>query len=150
VTVEPTPTNFVTLDLLTWQEQGSLILSPKFQRRTVWKPAAKSYFIDTLLRGFPVPPLHIRLVSRAGRTGLVREVVDGQQRMRALFDFIGERFRLSRQLDAPWAGKTYEQLTEEERETLQMYKFHVYQYQGVTDQTILEIFARKHVFCCTE
>lgn len=143
--IEPTPTNYVTLDLLAWYEQGSLILSPKFQRRVVWQPAARSYFIDTLLRGFPVPPIHIRLLNDPVK-GAVREVVDGQQRMRTLFDFINGKFRLSRLPESPWSGLTFSQLDQEHRETLQMYKFHVYQYQNVSDQVILEIFARINTY----
>ena len=145
MTIEPTPTNYVALDLLAWHEQGNLILSPKFQRRVVWQPAARSYFIDTLLRGFPVPPIHIRLINLPGR-GAVREVVDGQQRLRTLFDFIAGKFRLGRQVDAPWAGQTYPQLSPKLQDALQMYKFYVYQYQNVTDQTILEIFARINTY----
>jgi hypothetical protein len=145
MSTEPTPTNYVALDLLAWHEQGTLILSPKFQRRLVWQPAAKSYFIDTLLRGFPVPPIHIRLANEPSR-GAVREVVDGQQRLRTLFDFVAGKVRLSRQPDAPWAGQTFAQLAPEYREALQMYKFHVYQYQNVSDQTILEIFSRINTY----
>jgi Protein of unknown function DUF262 len=145
MTIEPTPTNYVALDLLAWHEGGNLVLSPKFQRRLVWQPAARSFFIDTLLRGYPVPPIHIRLVNQPGK-GAVREVVDGQQRMRALFDFIAGKFRLGRQTDAPWAGCTYRQLEPQQQEALQMYKFYVYQYQNVTDQTILEIFARINTY----
>jgi hypothetical protein len=145
MTTEPTPTNYVALDLLAWHEQGILILSPKFQRRLVWQPAARSYFIDTLLRGYPVPPIHIRLTNFPGR-GAVREVVDGQQRLRALFDFIAGKFRLGRQTSAPWAGQTYAQLDPQLQDALQMYKFYVYQYQNVSDQTILEIFARINTY----
>lgn len=125
MSLELTPTNYVTLDLLSWQEQGALVLSPKFQRRgAVWKPAARSYFIDTLLRGFPVPLIHIRLTTDI-RRGAIREVVDGQQRLRTLFDFIGGKFRLGRQLQADWANKTYSQLSEPQvgarrREPLQL------------------------------
>jgi hypothetical protein len=145
VSVEPKPTAYVTEDLLAWQEQGTLILSPKFQRRSVWKPAAKSYFIDTLLRGFPVPPLHIRMV-RDPRRGLVREVVDGQQRLRAVFDFIAGKQRLSGQLDAPWSGASYQTLSEAEQNTLRDYSFPVYQYTNVSDELILEIFARINTY----
>jgi hypothetical protein len=145
VTLEPLLTNFVAYDLLAWQEQGVLKLSPKFQRRTVWKPAARSYFIDTLLQGYPVPPIHIRL-SADPRQGAIREVVDGQQRLRALFDFIGGKFRLSRHMQMPWSGKTYSQLSQQEIDRILMYKFHVYQYQGIDDPTVLQIFARMNTY----
>lgn len=139
------PTNYVTLDLFTWQEQGALKLSPKFQRRSIWKPAARSYLMDTMLRGFPVPPIHIRLLHDPKR-GPLREVIDGQQRLRALFDFIAGKYRLSRQLQPEWANKTFLQLSAEDRSRIEMYKFHVFQYQGVDDATILEIFARINTY----
>jgi Protein of unknown function DUF262 len=143
--IQPTPTNYVALDLLTWHEEGKLVLSPKFQRRLVWRPVAKSYFIDTLLRGYPIPPIHIRLSSQPGR-GAIREVVDGQQRLRTLFDFVAGKIRLGRQIDAPWAGRTFSQLDPELQESLRLYKFYVYQYENLPDQTILEIFARINTY----
>jgi hypothetical protein len=45
---------------------GNFRLNPKFQRRGVWTPAARSFFIDTLLRQMPVPP--ITFVSRNPKT----------------------------------------------------------------------------------
>jgi hypothetical protein len=66
--------------------------------------------------------------------------------MRTLFDFINGKFRLSRLPVSPWSGKTFSQLDEPHRQALQMYKFHVYQYQNVSDQIILEIFARINTY----
>ncbi|MBG6098328.1 DUF262 domain-containing protein [Nocardioides luteus] len=143
--VEPHITSYVGLDLLAWRQQGALVLSPKFQRRGVWSTSARSYFIDTLLRGFPVPPLHIRL-RRDTKRGLVREVVDGQQRLRTLFDFIEGKYRLSPQVGEQWANKTYDRLADADRDRLQEFRFSVYQYQNVDDATVLEIFARINTY----
>lgn len=142
---QPHITTYVGLDLLAWRQQQALILSPKFQRRGVWATAARSYFIDTLLRGYPVPPLHIRLL-RDPKRGLVREVVDGQQRLRALFDFIEGKYRLSQQVKGQWAGKTYDQLDQADRDRLQDFRFAVYQYQNIDDSTVLEVFARLNTY----
>jgi hypothetical protein len=140
------PTNFSALDLFVWHEEGSLELSPKFQRRGVWKPAARSYFIDTILRGFPVPPLHIRMTPGVTGGRPRREVIDGQQRLRALFDFMSGRLSISRSLRSEWAGKTMESLTDDERERLSLYPFHVYQYQAIDDALVLEIFSRLNTY----
>jgi Protein of unknown function DUF262 len=143
--VDPMTTNYAALDLLLWQQQGSLVLSPKFQRRPVWSAGAKSYLIDTLLRGFPVAPLHIRL-SESERGGAMREVIDGQQRLRTLFDFYEGKLRLRQSLHAPWAGKTFAQLPDQHQSQLKMYNFHVFQYQGLDDALVLEIFARMNTY----
>lgn len=35
-------------DFIEWDDRGQLEISPKFQRRSVWSPQAKSYLIDTI------------------------------------------------------------------------------------------------------
>ena len=35
-------------DFIEWEERKQLEISPKFQRRSVWSPQAKSYLIDTI------------------------------------------------------------------------------------------------------
>lgn len=45
-----TKTVFKVGDFVSWQKAGQLQLSPKFQRRSVWKKGAKSYLIDTIAR----------------------------------------------------------------------------------------------------
>lgn len=145
MTISLTPTTHVTLDLLAWHESGDLELSPKFQRRPVWKPSAKSYFIDSLLRGYPIPPIHVRLgLSRTGTAR--REIIDGQQRLRAVFDYIAGKYRLSRTLEAPWAGRSFADLDEADAAALKMYKFHAFQYDAIDDSTVLEIFARINTY----
>ena len=47
-------------DFLEWHDKGQLVLSPKFQRRSVWTDNAKSYLIDTIVRGKPIPKVFIR------------------------------------------------------------------------------------------
>lgn len=51
---------FTAEDFLLWQENKMLEITPKFQRRSVWRTPARSYFIDTLLRGMTVPELGMR------------------------------------------------------------------------------------------
>jgi hypothetical protein len=75
-----------------------------------------------------------------------REIIDGQQRLRAVFDFVRGRYRLSRTLEAPWAGMAFKDLQEADADRLMMYKFHAFQYDNVDDPTILEIFARINTY----
>jgi hypothetical protein len=108
-------------DFLQWREGKALILTPKFQRRGVWRPKARSYFIDTLLRDMPVPPIYIRTVQSADTSGIIREVIDGQQRISAILDFIDGKFRLSKSLGAGWAGSTFSTLSGAEKHRIQAF-----------------------------
>lgn len=77
-------TLFSVSDFLTWQKAGLLDLSPPFQRRSVWKPGAKSYLIDTVVRSLPTPLIFLRERVDLDSLQVTREVIDGQQRLRTL------------------------------------------------------------------
>ncbi len=133
-----------------WHEGGKLELSPEFQRGEVWRTPAKAYLIDTILRNFPIPPLHIRLVARGNR-GLVREVIDGQQRLTAVLQYVDGKYPLAtRRTGAssspPWAGLKFGQLTEEYRQRILNYSFRCEVYRGnIADSLVHEIFSRINI-----
>lgn len=142
---KPEITSYSIVDLLSWQETGALSVSPKFQRRSVWTTAAKSFFIDSVLQGYPVPPIHIRLVQDEGKKP-VREVIDGQQRVRAIFDFIAGNFRISTSVSPTWGGKNYRALTPGEQDIINLFSFTVYQYMKLSDGAVLDMFARLNTY----
>jgi hypothetical protein len=140
--VKPDRSTYTSTDFLQWRDAQSLVLTPKFQRRGVWKPAARSFFIDTILREMPVPPIYLRTLQSGERNRVVREVVDGQQRVAAVLDFIDGNYHLSRSLEAPWAGKSFEQLRAPERDRVRNFGFNAEVFHGISDLQVLEVFAR--------
>ncbi len=133
---------FTPSDFILWQQNEMLELTPKFQRRPVWRTPARSYFIDTILRGMTVPPLYVRMAQNKTTTKVVREVVDGQQRVRSVLDFVTGEYRLAKTLKAPWGGKKYSQLSEDEQRRITSFGFSVEIFQGISDQQVLEVFCR--------
>ena len=89
---QPTITSYSISDFLEWNTSKQLVIAPKFQRRDVWIQKAKSYLVDTILRDLPIPPLFIRLKIDTISKRVVREVVDGQQRLRTVLSFIAGDF----------------------------------------------------------
>ncbi len=80
---------FVDLD-----ERNKLEFDPPFQRRSVWNQEYKNHFIDTILLGYPAPPIF--LFKKLTETGQATyAVVDGKQRLMAIIDFISGRFPVS-------------------------------------------------------
>lgn len=64
-------------------------LQPEFQRQEVWAVQKKKRLIDTILRGWSFPAVH--LIERPdGRM----DVLDGQQRLAAIRDFTNEVFAI--------------------------------------------------------
>jgi len=64
-------------------ESGVIDLQPDFQRGEVWSIAKKKRLIDSILRNWHVPPLHVVMTD-----GGIQEVLDGQQRLVAIRDFV--------------------------------------------------------------
>ena len=53
--LRPERSTYTAIDFIDWRNADGLEVTPKFQRRSVWSQAARSYLIDTLLLGMPVP-----------------------------------------------------------------------------------------------
>lgn len=64
---------------------------PGFQRGYVWRPKDKSGFIESLILGLPVPNIFLALDSKTKDLN----IVDGQQRLRTLQEYLEGRFYLS-------------------------------------------------------
>jgi hypothetical protein len=66
-----------------------LNLRPEYQRRSRWNNIKKSQLIESLLLNIPIPPVYL-YESEAARY----EVMDGQQRLNAVYDFLENDFTL--------------------------------------------------------
>src|ERR1035441_4368723 len=136
------PARYTPEDFLLWQANDALEITPKFQRRSVWRTPARSYFIDTILRGMTVPPLYLRMTQNKTKTKAIRQVVDGQQRVRSVLDFIGGEYRLSKNLKAPWAGMRFTDLSESQQQQIRSFSFSTETFKGISDAQILQVFCR--------
>jgi hypothetical protein len=83
--------NFFLPQIRDLVEKGEVInLRPEYQRRLRWSTPQKSKLIESLLLNIPVPPVFL-YESEAARY----EVMDGQQRLNAVREFIDGEFALS-------------------------------------------------------
>ncbi|MBA7481684.1 hypothetical protein ES707_17158 [subsurface metagenome] len=130
---------------ISWNKRKQLQLSPKFQRRGVWKPVAKSYFLDTIIRGLPSPPVYIREVILSD--GITQhQVVDGQQRLRSIIEFATNKITLMRKHNSELGNRIFSNLTSEIQNKFLNYKLPVQLLQNATDLEVLDIFARLNTY----
>ncbi len=96
---------------------GNLVIKPYYQRKPVWSLRHKVYFIDTILRGLPIPKLYIyQKISKTKKNLKTKyEIVDGQQRIRAILEYLQGDFRYSKK----YHPKPEDFLEEYEDETFQ-------------------------------
>lgn len=128
-------------DFLDWHREKRLNLNPDFQRGSVWSPAARSFLIDTILRQLPVPKVYLRTTIDVRTKKSIREVVDGQQRMRAILDFAEDKFALSKRA-GEFEGMRYSDLEQQQQTDFLAYPIAVDQLVNATTDDILEVFAR--------
>ena len=136
----PHPRSIGVNDFIRWQEDSSLVLSPKFQRRQVWPQKARSYLIDTILRGLPIPKLYMRQQLDVKSTKTIHEVVDGQQRIRSILEFYAGNFKLAKE-HGEFGGCSYANLPAEAQKRFLKYDFSVDVLIDAVDADVLEIFA---------
>lgn len=75
-------------------KREKIVLKHKLQRReSVWSNPNKSLLIDSLLRGYIVPPVYT--ISEDG----VQYVIDGVQRLSTIRDYIDNVFALSKDMN---------------------------------------------------
>lgn len=70
--------------------------NPDYQRPPAWSLSQKRLLIDTILRGYDIPKMYWRKVSKNPDC---YEVVDGQQRLRAIWEFMEGDYNLGKTQD---------------------------------------------------
>jgi hypothetical protein len=138
--------NYSIRDFAEWDERQELELVPKFQRRDVWNAKAKSYLMDTIIRGKPIPKLYMRQDIAPGSHRAKREIVDGQQRLRTVFSFIKDGFKLSKVHNRELGGKFFSQLDAGTQRDILKYEFVVDLLQDMPDNEIYDLFARINTY----
>src|SRR5690606_18884256 len=67
------------------RDQAEINLNPAWQRGPAWKPPRQVLLIDSILRGMDIPKIYLRALPAGGLHAY--DAVDGQQRLRAIWEF---------------------------------------------------------------
>ncbi len=73
-------------------ERNSINLSPWWQRGPAWKSQRQVLLIDSILRGMDIPKVYLRDLDESAAYRF--DAVDGQQRLRAIWQFHADELRL--------------------------------------------------------
>ena len=87
-------------------DKGQLDLNPPYQRRSVWSPKDRRFFLDTIFKGYPSPSIFLHKQVIDGKTKYF--VVDGKQRLETIIKFANNRISLDINYgDVRLAGKKW-------------------------------------------
>ncbi len=116
--------------------------APDYQRPLVWKTSNKQLLIDTILRGLDIPKFYWKQIDSEHF-----EVIDGQQRIRTIWEFYDNKFKLPKDAD-PIDGeeikdKFYKDLPIKLKKKFTIYSLDVVVVYNVEDdEEIREMFLR--------
>jgi hypothetical protein len=69
--------------------EGSLVVNRQYQRKLVWTQDEKARLIDSVLKQYPIPLI---LLASSGEGTHKLEIIDGMQRLNAVFGFIENEY----------------------------------------------------------
>ena len=117
--------------------------NPDYQRPAVWTKAQKQLLIESILREYDIPKLYWREVSVKPDK---YEVVDGQQRLRAIWEFMDGGYALPKDLEPidghDVAGKTYSELDSDMMILFDQYCLDIAVLTDTEEEEVREMFLR--------
>ena len=75
-------------------ERGELIPDPDWQRGYIWNPKDERLLIDSILKEIPIPKFYLTQEYDAEKDAVIHYVVDGQQRLKAIYRFLTNKFEV--------------------------------------------------------
>lgn len=112
------------------KDDGGFILPP-FQRGSVWSEEQKIRFVESLILQLPIGSY---CVHEDLKTSVQWELLDGQQRWSAIFDYVDDKFAVF--------GLKYSELNEVEIRYFKQLQFPAFIATGFTEEEKYELFTR--------
>lgn len=119
-------------EIATMFKEGSLIVDDSYQRRSVWSEKDKIRLVETVLLKLIIPELFFWKAETDPETGTsITHIVDGQQRIKALYSFINNEYKLKPQfllneeIKAKYANKFFKDLDSDVKRSFWNYQLMV-------------------------
>ena len=125
--------------------RGRINLEAEYQRGKVWSKAQQALLIDSILRGFDIPKIFLRKLPDG--SPYLFDVIDGKQRLTAIWRFVNDEFPLISKCKpfpklGDLGGKRWSELPPEARDRLQFANMTVSKIDEATNDEIRELFLR--------
>lgn len=132
--------SLIIQDIINLEKAGELNLNPWYQRRSVWSTPQKSYLTNTLIEQKPIPAIYIRHSLDLENSKSIREVVDGQQRTRAILSYCADEFTARH--PGHKLKVLFSQLKRDEQQKFLLTSIPVGYLLGASDSDVIDIFGR--------
>lgn len=134
------------IDLIGQIERKEVVINKNYQRESgLWPDSARTYFIDTILEGYPFPKIYLYQVFNDRAKRPIKEIVDGQQRVTTIIDFMRDEFKLT-SASKKYAGMKYSDLDDESKNDFISYQIELSVILSATRPELLEMFRRINAY----
>jgi hypothetical protein len=131
LTSEPKPISWLLL------ERDRFEVDKTYQRDEVWSVDMAQYLIDSILRKYDIGKIYLQV--HEGKY----YIIDGQQRLKAIWKFADNDFPLSGKYSPPeLAGKYYKDLPERVREEFRSFPVTLVYIRGFSDEEVRDLYRR--------
>ena len=125
--------------------QSRINVDAEYQRGKVWSRAQQALLIDSLLRNFDIPKIF--LSQRSDGNKYLFDVIDGKQRLTAIWLFASDDVRLLRNSDpfpglGDLGGKCWSELPGAAQDKLQFSNVTITKIEQATEEEVHELFLR--------
>jgi hypothetical protein len=129
-------------------QRNEIVVNKEYQRSDkVWPPAARSYLVETVLQDFPIPKMSLHQKTDIKSRSIIKEIVDGQQRSRALLDFYEDKFALARSIEtSEWAGLKFSSMDDTLQQQFIDYQLSIDLFTAASDAQVREMFRRMNSY----
>jgi hypothetical protein len=129
-------------------DRGDIVINKDYQRSDqVWPPMAKSYLVETMILDYPVPKLFLHQTVDLRTRRPIKQVVDGQQRTRAILEFKNDQLVLSRKLETErLRGARFSELDDDEKELFLNYGLSIDLFTAAPVDEVIEVFRRMNSY----
>jgi hypothetical protein len=120
--------------------KGALKFNTEYQRSKVWNKQKKQLLIDSILRNYDIASVFLRQRSDSS----YYECLDGQQRLKAIIEFVNDGFDLSPSITEELDGSPtkFSQLPDNYRAYIKEFKINSVIVTDVDEETTSDIFLR--------
>jgi hypothetical protein len=112
---------------------------PDWQRDEVWDLPRKQSLIDSILRGWRLPKFYFVKLSAKPTS---YEVVDGQQRLATIFEFLSDELELTEETAAEFGGKKYSDLPDDISDKVDDFEIDFDEIEDASDEELMTFFQR--------
>ena len=127
-------------DLQQWEINGlsknaNLLTTPEFQReRGIWNTKKKKLLIDSIMKGWKIPKIYLNNSS-----GEEYEIIDGQQRIYTILEFLANGFKINMEGN----NKVFfKDLKDDFKNSILSYRIEVEIIRNANEKDVSELFSR--------